>query len=80
MCTYVVIQRSVCSELEREKAELTLNLVPASDIKSQQTVADLLQQLQRQKQINVRILQCTLYYLNTSSENAVQYNGRSINH
>jgi len=75
MCTCVVIQRSICSELEREKAELTLNSVPASDIKSRQTVADLLQQLQKQKQINVRILQCTLYHMNACSENTVEYNG-----
>ena len=56
-CMFVVaIQSSLCSELEREKAELTLNSVPASDSKSRQTVASLLQQLQRQQRINVRIV------------------------
>ena len=46
----------MCSELEREKAELTLNSVPLSDTKSRHTVASLLQQLQKQQQINVRIV------------------------
>jgi len=54
-----VIKNSICSELEREKAELTLNSVPASDVKSRQTVANLIHQLQKQKQINVRI--CTVF-------------------
>jgi len=55
LCISVVIQNSICSELEREKAELTLNSVPLSDAKSRQTVASLLQQLQKQQQVNVRI-------------------------
>jgi len=54
----VVIQSSKCSELEREKAELTLNSVPTGDIKSRQTIASLLQQLQKQQQINVRMFVC----------------------
>ena len=56
LCTCVVIQSSICSELEREKAELTLNSVPVSDVKSRHTVASLLQQLQKQQQINVRLV------------------------
>jgi len=54
--TDVVIQSSICSELQREKAELTLNTVPISDTKSRRTVASLLQQLQKEQQINVRIV------------------------
>ena len=52
-CDCVVIQSSICSELEREKAELMLSSVPASDVKSRQTVASLLQQLQKQQLVTV---------------------------
>jgi len=79
-CICVVVQRSVCSELERENAELKLNSVPAGAFKSRQTIAGLLQQLQKQQQVNVRIAMyhddmmlnvhykaknCTLYFCNT---------------
>jgi len=56
----VAIQSSVCSQLEREKAELTLSAVPAGDIRSRQTVASLLQQLQKQQQVNVSIVKLFL--------------------
>jgi len=80
-CDCTAIRSSMCSELEREKAELTLNSVPASDIKSRQTVASLLQQLQKQKQINVRIFRCTLlYHMNVdqcaaTNDITIEYNG-----
>ena len=54
----LAVQSSLCAELERDKAELMLNSLPVSDTKSRQTVASLLQQLDRQQQINVRIVSC----------------------